>query len=210
MGKIDDGKKQVLHKEVLRHRQRIPLRWQQFAKEYLVSGFKNASKAYRKVYGEGVMNSDVGAAKLLAKQQFQEFFAKYLEKQLNDDKAIVSAKVVQTYMLRAFYEISDIITDSGELKGSLEELDAKGLSCVVDGTEKFTDKNGNEHIRVKLADRDVALEALAKYLKLIQQGSQVNVEAGTQKHYQLTIIRRMTPAEWDIYYEQKMQKENRE
>jgi riboflavin synthase alpha subunit len=81
-----------------------------------------------------------------------------------------------------------------------------GLSYAIDGIERTITNKGDETIKVKLADRQAALEFLGKYLKLIQQGQQVNVEVGTQKAYQFVVIQRMTPEEWDRYYEQKMQK----
>jgi len=146
------------------------------------------------------------AAQLLAKQRFQEYFAEFLEKQLGDDKAVLAAQVIQKMKVRAFYDPADIINDDGNLRHSMDELSAMGLSYAIDGIECSYTKEGDKITKVKLADRQAALESLAKYLKLIQQGSQVNVEVGTQKSYQFVVIQRMTPAEWDIYYEQKMQK----
>jgi hypothetical protein len=204
MEKIHDGKKQVLHKEVLRHRKRIPLRWRKFAQEYFLSGFKNASESYRKAYGEEIGSSEVQSSRLLANARFQEYFAEFLEKQLGEDKAILSAKVVQKMTVRAFYDPADIINDDGSLRHSMEELSAMGLSYAIDGIERTITKQGDEIIRVRLADRQAALESLAKYLRLIQQGT--NVELNTQKSYQFVVIQRMTADEWDKYYEQKMQK----
>jgi hypothetical protein len=204
MWKIEDGKKQVLHKEVLRHRQRIPLRWRKFALEYFLSGFKNATESYRKAYGDSVEAAHICAAQLLAKQRFQEYFAGYLTKQLEEDKAILSAKVIQKMTVRAFYDPADIIDKSGNLKHSMEELSEMGLSYAIDGIERTITNKGDETIKVKLADRQAALEFLGKYLKLIQQGT--NIELNTQKSYQFVVIQRMTPEEWDRYYEQKMQK----
>ena len=204
MGKIDDGKKQVLHKEVLRHRQRIPLRWRKFAEEYFLSGFKNATESYRKAYGDSVEAAHICAAQLLAKQRFQEYFAEFLEKQLGDDKAVLTAQVIQKMKARAFYDPADIIDDHGNLKHSMEELSAMGLSYAIDGIEQSFTKEGDQIIKVKLADRQAALESLAKYLRLIQQGN--NVEINAEKSYQFVVIQRMTPEEWDKYYEQKMQK----
>jgi len=204
MWKIEDGKKQLLHKEVLRHRKRIPVRWRKFAEEYFLSGFKNTSESYRKVYGEEIGSSEVQSSRLLANARFQEFFAGYLTKQLDEDKAILSAKVVQKMTVRAFYDPADIIDEAGNLRHSMDELSAMGLSYAIDGIERTITKQGDEVIKVKLADRQAALESLAKYLKLIQQGT--NIELNTQKSYQFVVIQRMTAEEWDRYYEQKMQK----
>jgi len=199
MGKNDDEQKQVL-----RRRKRIPVRWRKFAQEYFLSGFKNASESYRKVYGDSVEAAHICAAQLLAKQRFQEYFAEFLEKQLGDDKAVLAAQVIQKMKVRAFYDPADIINDDGSLRHSMEELSVMGLSYAIDGIERTITKQGDEIIKVKLADRQAALESLAKYLKLIQQGT--NVELNTQKSYQFVVIQRMTPEEWDKYYEQKMQK----
>ncbi|OQB98228.1 MAG: Terminase small subunit [Spirochaetes bacterium ADurb.Bin110] len=204
MEKIDDGKKQVLHKEVLRHRKRIPPRWRKFAQEYFLSGLKNATESYRKAYGDSVEAAHICAAQLLAKQRFQEYFAEFLEKQLGDDKAVLAAQVIQKMKVRAFYDPSDIINDDGSLRHSMEELSEMGLSYAIDGIERRITKQGDEIIRVRLADRQAALESLAKYLRLIQQGN--NVEINAEKSYQFVVIQRMTPEEWDKYYEQKMQK----
>jgi hypothetical protein len=187
-------------------KKRIPLRWKEFAKEYLLSGFKSALDAYAKVYPAKKNAAKVNAAKLLANPRFQEYFAGYLTKQLDEDKAILSAKVIQKMTVRAFYDPADIINESGELKHTMGELSEMGLSYAIDGIERTITNKGDETIKVKLADRQAALEFLGKYLKLIQQGSQVNVEVGTQKAYQFVVIQRMTPEEWDRYYEQKMQK----
>jgi hypothetical protein len=192
--------------QLQRRKKRIPLRWQKFAREYFLNGFKSALDAYAKVYPAKQDSAKVNAAKLLANPRFQEYFAGYLAKQLDDDKAVLAAKVVQKMTVRAFYDPADIIDEAGNLKHTMEELSAMGLSYAIDGIERMTTKRGDEVIKVKLADRQAALESLAKYLKLIQQGQQVNVEVGTQKAYQFVVIQRMTPEEWDRYYEQKMQK----
>ena len=199
MEKIHDGKKQVL-----RHRQRIPPRWRKFAEEYFLSGFKNATESYRKAYGDSVEAAHICAAQLLAKQRFQEYFAEFLEKQLGDDKAVLTAQVIQKMKVRAFYDPADIIDESGNLRHTMDELSAMGLSYAIDGIECSYTKEGDKITKVKLADRQAALESLAKYLKIIQQGT--NVELNTQKSYQFVVIQRMTPEEWDRYYEQKMQK----
>ena len=199
MDEINNG-----HKQVLRRRKRIPLRWRKFAEEYFLSGFKNATESYRKAYGDSVEAAHICAAQLLAKQRFQEFFADFLEKKLDGDKTILSAKVVQKMTVRAFYDPADIIDESGNLRHSMDELSAMGLSYAIDGIERTITKQGDEIIRVRLADRQAALESLAKYLKIIQQGT--NVELNTQKSYQFVVIQRMTADEWDKYYEQKMQK----
>ncbi len=199
MREIDDGKKQVL-----RHQQRIPPRWRKFAEEYFFRGFKNAGESYRKAYGDSVEAAHICVAQLLAKPRFQEYFAEFLEKQLGDDKAVLTAQVIQKMKVRAFYDPADIINDDGSLLHSMGELSAMGLSYAIDGLEKTVDKQGNEYVRVKLADRQAALESLAKYLRLIQQGT--NVMLNTQKSYQFVVIQRMTSEQWDAYYEQKMQK----
>lgn len=192
--------------QLQRRKKRIPPRWRKFAKEYFLNGFKNAQEAYAKVYPAKYDSARVNAAKLLANSRFQEFFSGYLTKQLDEDKAFLAAKVVQKMTVRAFYDPADIIDEAGHLKHSMEEISAMGLSYAIDGIEQSYTKEGDQITKVKLADRQAALESLAKYLKLIQQGQQVNVEVGTQKAYQFVVIQRMTPEQWDKYYEQKMQK----
>ena len=97
-------------------------------------------------------------------------------------------RIIKTYQLRAFYDPGEIINEKGELAVPLQELGE--LSVCVDGIDTKNTAYGSTST-VKLADRDKALEMLAKYMKLVQQEAPDQINLGV-----IYITEKKTPEQW--------------
>jgi hypothetical protein len=75
-------------------------------------------------------------------------------------------------MKRAFYDPAEIVDGKGALLHPLEELSRRGLSVCIEGIETRINAQGIETVKVKLADRDKALEMLQQYIQMIRPQTQ--------------------------------------
>jgi DNA polymerase III alpha subunit len=78
--------------------------------------------------------------------------------------AISEARIAEELAYMAFTRTSDVIEwdkDGVRVRDSAE-LDPKVAAAIAEVSE-YEDKNGNKMVRVKMADKKAALEALAKY-----------------------------------------------
>lgn len=91
---------------------------------------------------------------------------------LSGAKTGLEKRIMDTWLVRAFYDVADIVNEEGQLANTMQELKKLGLSAVIDGIDIKPDKDGGEHIVYKLADKDRALEMLQKYIQMIKQPDQ--------------------------------------
>lgn len=99
----------------------------------------------------------------------------YAEYMLDEKKDTLEYQIVKVYMIRAFYDPADIIDDQGFLLvKDLKELGE--LSQCVDGIEKsesWSDGGGSLKMKVKLCDREKALEQLCKYISIMKDSVEI-------------------------------------
>ena len=95
-----------------------------------------------------------------------------LDMALSGAKTGLEKRIMDTWLVRAFYDVADIVNEEGQLANTMQELKKLGLSAVIDGIDIKPDKDGGEHIVYKLADKDRALEMLQKYIQMIKQPDQ--------------------------------------
>jgi hypothetical protein len=81
-------------------------------------------------------------------------------------------RILDYWTRRAFYDPAEIVDGKGALIHPLEELSRQGLSVCVEGIETRVNAQGVETIKIKLADRDKALEMLQQYIQMIKPQTQ--------------------------------------
>jgi len=142
------------------------------------------------------------AGKLLAmpvvKNAIKEFVTIYLGRL----KEVISLQIVETERLRAFYNIGDIIDSEGRLVvRNLKDLGP--LQACIDGIETKI-INGEKQIKVKLADKDKAIDLLSKYVELMNGPDELTINAGV-----LVIKPQKTKEEWKAMTDKKKVTENK-
>jgi hypothetical protein len=178
-------------------------KWERFLLALIDCNWGDVPSAYMSVYGTRDRASASKAANILSKnEKFQTFAKERIESMLGDKKAVLGPKVIDTWITRAFYKVSDILDEKGKLKCSLEELDKKGLIAAIDSIEQRKSKYGS-YVVIRLADRDQALEKLASFIKLTDSvpGTKVEVSVNENRPRIMT-IERLTEDQWREFYKQ--------
>lgn len=139
-----------------------------FVRGYIQNDFKNAAGVYEKVYGCTAKSAIVSASKLLKDTNIQAMLASELSAVLKEKRIPLEKRILDTWMVRAFYDVSDVVGEDGALVKTMADLKKEGLSVVIDGIDVKPDKDGGEHYVYKLADRDKALDMLQKYIQMIR------------------------------------------
>lgn len=139
-----------------------------FVRAYIENDFKNAAGVYEKVYGCTYKSAVSSASTLLKDPNIQAMLATELAAVLKEKRIPLEKRILDTWMVRAFYDVADIVDSQGALIYTMDELKAKGLSVVIDGIDVKPDKDGGEHYVYKLADRDKALDMLQKYIQMVK------------------------------------------
>lgn len=110
---------------------------------------------------------------------------------IDNKKDVLEYRIIDIYITRAFYNPADIIDKDGFL--ITDDLKSLGpLACCVEGIETeikgvriIKDKDGNEKEvklikkKVKLCDREKALEMLSRYMQLITDKMEVSGQVNT-------------------------------
>jgi hypothetical protein len=119
-------------------------------------------------------------------QSIQKFFRsakgrlalkKYIEGIIGLNKDTLELRIIDIYMLQAFYDPSDIIDANGRLV--VDDLKELGdLSKCIEGIETTYTRTGVPIIKVKLVDRQKALEQLARYINIMTDSLQVSGKDG--------------------------------
>ena len=145
---------------------------------YVEQDFKNAGAAYRRAYPKcGAESARRNAHRLLTNADIQNYLAGTLAAIIKREKIPLEKRILDHWIRRAFFDPGEIINGKGALLRPLDELSKTGLSLCVDGIETRINAQGIETVRVKLADRDKALEMLQRYIQMIQPATQ-KIEIG--------------------------------
>ncbi|MCL2831571.1 MAG: terminase small subunit [Treponema sp.] len=147
-----------------------------FCREY-IKDCNATQAAVRAGYSPKTAQSQ--SARLLLKVMVQNEISKLIKQALELSLLVLKKQIFDKWYIRAFYNPADIITAGGALKYSLAELSEKGLAAAVEGVETKINPQGIETVKVKLADRDIALDMLAKYIQMIKPPT-VEITGGIQ------------------------------
>lgn len=149
---------------------KLPLNENQksFCREYIVDW--NATRAYHKVYGgESNEATRVKASQLLTNPNIKAYIT-YIQDRLEEASGISRLKVLQEYAKMAFSSIAhyhntwieknkfEDLTD--EQKAAIQEISTKEVKLYSDGEEIGI----QEYVKIKLYDKQKALEAISKML----------------------------------------------
>jgi hypothetical protein len=113
----------------------------------------------------------------LTNVDIQEYMSAVIDGILKQEKIPLEKKILDVWLKRAFYDPAEIVDGNGALLHPLEELSRRGLSICVEGIETRINAQGIETIKIKLADRDKALEMLQQYIQIIKPQTQ-KIEIG--------------------------------
>lgn len=155
----EDIQNTLLNNEKLTKKQKI------FIIEYVNNGFNGTQAVIKAGYSENVANQQ--ASENLSKPYIKQAIKDYLDEVLGQYKDTLEYEIIQEYKLRAFYDPKQIVNDDGKLVKPLKYLGK--LSRCIDGIEKTYNRLGNEIIKIKLANKENALEKLATYMKMLRQ-----------------------------------------
>jgi phage terminase small subunit len=149
-----------------------------FVRFYIEQDFRNATAAYLKAFPKASEESARrNASRLMTYADIQEYMAGILGEILKRDKIPLEKRILDIWLKRAFYDPAEIVDGKGALLHPLGDLSRQGLSVCVEGIETRINAQGIESIKIKLADRDKALEMLQSYIKMISPQTQ-KIEIG--------------------------------
>jgi hypothetical protein len=144
-----------------------------FVHNFIQADFRNATECYCNAFPDATRDvAPASASRLLSSVNVRAVIALELEMILGAAKTGLEKRIMDTWFIRAFYDVADIVDGAGRLAHTMPELKRLGLSIVIDGIDIKPDKDGGEHIVYKLADKDRALEMLQKYIQMIKQPDQ--------------------------------------
>jgi hypothetical protein len=96
---------------------------------------------------------------------------------LSREKIPLEKRILDYWVKRAFYDITEIISINGKMKLTDKKLREKGLEVCIDSINKKVDAQGREIITYKFADKDKAVEMLEKYIQMIKpQIQELNIK----------------------------------
>ncbi|MCP4336607.1 MAG: hypothetical protein GY679_02015 [Mycoplasma sp.] len=169
-------------------------RYKMFVSYYVIYNFDSVGAAL--VAGYTQKRAAGAAGKLLSQENIRGAVAEFIEVYINKLNELTELNVVKQYMLEATYDPADIINADGSPKfNSLSELGEK--SRVIVGIESKYFGKGEDRVKqttVKLADRNKALQQLARYKKLIREQIQIDVSNATGV---LKVEPTLTEEEWE-------------
>jgi phage terminase small subunit len=148
-----------------------------FADEYIIC--LNGSQAYLKL-NPGSKNADVRAAQLMSNPEVKKYIANKLEN-ISEQLNLKAVDVIREIKDLAFTDIKNYLTfdKKGVTFKNSDDIDTRAISEV--SSDKTTSKLGediiNENVKfkLKLYDKQKALEMLGKYFKLFIDQHEVRV-----------------------------------
>ena len=139
-----------------------------FVRFYIEQDFRDAPAAYKKAFGCTDKSADTGASRLLKNAEIQDALSAELAAVLKEKRRPLEKRVLDTWMVRAFYDPTEILDLDGNLVISIEELRKRGLQVCIDSINKKLNAQGDEYVEYKLADRDKALDMIQKYIQMVK------------------------------------------
>lgn len=159
-----------------------------FLAEYINNGF-NGTRAYLKTIArKGTCYSAAGAeaTSTLKKVKIKLALDEWKQDFLNNVKNELEAKIIDNLMSRCFYDIEDYYYDDGVLK-PLSKL-RREQRQAIDGVEvKYFGKDAVKTVTYKLADKDKARLELEKYINLIKDSMDINIQTDLNEKLEETI-----------------------
>jgi phage terminase small subunit len=141
--------------------------------------FRNATEAYQRAFPKASEETARrNASRLLTNADIQERVGAVLAEILQRERLPLERRILDYWTKRAFYDPAEIVDGKGALLRPLEELSRRGLSVCVEGIETRVNAQGAETTKIKLADRDRALEMLQQYIQMIKPQTQKIAIAG--------------------------------
>jgi phage terminase small subunit len=137
-----------------------------FCREYIkdCNGKQAAIRA-----GYAPKNAEVKAAQILRIVNVKKEISRLLGELLQEAKIPLEKRIFEYWMVRAFYDITEIVDLKGALKLTEEQLREKGLQVCIDSINRKLNAQGQEIITYKFADKDAAVEMLQKYIRMIRE-----------------------------------------
>ena len=142
-----------------------------FINFYIEADFRNATAAYMRAFPRASEESARrSASRMLTNVDVLKYLSETLAVIISREKIPLEKRIFDHWSRRAFYDPAQIIDSKGALLHPLTELG--DLSVCVDGIETKPNARGDESIKIKLADRDKALEMLQQYIAMIKPQTQ--------------------------------------
>jgi phage terminase small subunit len=146
---------------------------------YIEQDFRNAAGAYQRAFPKASYETARrNASRLLTNADIQEYLGAVLAGIIQRERLPLERRILGYWMKRAFYDPAEIVDSKGALIHPLEELSRQGFSVCVEGIETRINAQGVEITKIKLADRDKALEMLQQYIQMIKPQTQTIEIAG--------------------------------
>lgn len=169
---------------------KLEAKYLKFAAEWLMNGH-NATEAYvRHVARPGTKRdcACVDASRALARAEVQQAIKAVLEESIGKMKADLEDKILNTLWRRAFYDPAQFLTTDGEPKfNHLEDVPEEWRCCIESIESQYFGKDADQKvIKVKLADRDKAMDRLAKYIDLFRERDAKKIDLGKESLDALT------------------------
>jgi hypothetical protein len=166
-----------------------------FVRYYIEQDFQNATGAYHRAYpNANEATAAVESSRLLKDPKVQEALSEELIAVIAEKRRPLEKRILDTWLVRAFYDPTVILDLKGQLKITEKELRKLGLHVCIDSIAKKLNNRGQSYLEYKLADRDKALDMLQRYIAMIREPDKnlnVNVGGGV-----LRVKETMAPEEW--------------
>jgi len=166
-----------------------------FVRNYIEQDFKDATGAYQRAYpNASESTAAVESSRLLKDPKVQEAIADELAAVIAEKRRPLEKRILDTWIVRAFYDPTEIVDLKGALKITEKELRRRGLHVCIDSINQKLTSQGYPYMEYKLADRDKALDMLQRYIAMIREPEKnlnVNVGGGVLK-----VKETMSPEEW--------------
>jgi len=145
-----------------------------FCIEYL-KDWNGAQAAIRAGYSKKAAKEQ--SSRLLTNANIQEEIKEQIRQFLDKAKVPLEKKILDYWLVRAFYNIMDIVNLDGTLKlkegqtqaQKEEELRQNGLYVCIDSINRKVSPQGIVTIQYKWADKDEAVTMLQKYIGMIKE-----------------------------------------
>jgi hypothetical protein len=109
---------------------------------------------------------------LLTKVDIREYLGAVLTEIIQRERIPLERRILDYWMKRAFYDVTEIIDLHGDVSLTEEELREKGLNVCIDSVNRKTGANGNVTVTYKFADKDRAAEMLQQFIGMIKPQTQ--------------------------------------
>lgn len=144
-----------------------------FIAEYCNNGFNGTQAALKAGYSK--RSAGAISSENLQKPYIKAHIKAYLNEILGKYKDTLEYRIIQQYMVLAFYDTEDILNKDGKIK--TKDLKSLGeLSKCIKGIYTSYNAKGQKQVKVELYNRESALEKLAQYMNLLRQSVDIDIK----------------------------------